>query len=114
VAEIVVEGSKTQSGITKNVSDTGLLVLTWTRMPEGKPVKLTIRIPGDPVRSVEVTGTIVRQDPLNGDEIRTWSEKAAVQFDEPQPALAAEFAELAERQARILGRSSRPPPDDAN
>lgn len=96
-----------RSAVTKDVSETGLLLLTRARLVEGQPVKLKIHRPGEEDRPLVLSGNVVRREMLSRDEIGTWREKVAFAFDQPQPELAREFAALAERQSRP---SSSPPP----
>ena len=109
-AEVVVQGETGRSAVTKDVSESGLLLLTRARLEEGQTVKLLIHRPGEEDRPVVLTGRVVRRQPLRREEIGTWREKVAFVFDEPQPELAAEFRELSERQARLT--SSVPPAPD--
>jgi len=105
-AEIVVDTDIERSAVTKDVSESGLLLLTRARLVEGQPVKLKIHRPGDEERPLVLSGYVVRREMLTHDEIGTWREKVAFAFEEPQPDLAREFAALAERQSRP---SSQPP-----
>ncbi len=105
-AEIVVDTDIERSAVTKDVSETGLLLLTRARLIEGQRVKLKIHRPGEEDRPLVLSGHVVRREMLTREEIGTWREKVAFAFEEPQPALAREFEALAERQART---SSSPP-----
>jgi hypothetical protein len=105
-AEIVVDTDIERAAVTKDVSETGLLLLTRVRLVEGQPVKLKIHRPGEEDRPLVLSGRVVRREMLTREEIGTWREKVAFAFDEPQPDLASEFRALAERQARI---TSEPP-----
>ena len=95
-----------RSAVTKDVSETGLLLLTRARLIEGQQVKLKIHPPGEEDRPVVLSGYVVRREQLTREEIGTWREKVAFAFEEPQPELAREFEALAERQSRT---SSSPP-----
>lgn len=102
-AEIRIDGRATIA-VIKDVSQTGLSLLTHARLDDGQAVKLRIHRPGNEEHPLELSGTVVRREPFAGDEVGTWSEKVAFRFDEPQPELADEFAALAERQARLIQR----------
>jgi hypothetical protein len=106
-AEIVVDTDIERSAVTKDVSESGLLLLTRVRLVEGQPVKLKIHRPGEEDRPLVLSGRVVRREQLTREEIGTWREKVAFAFDVPQPELAEEFAALADRQARV---SSTPAP----
>lgn len=103
--EIVTEDASWRSGITRDVSDTGLLLLTRTKLDQERPVTLRIHLPTDDERVLEVSGTIVRQEPLTAEERGTWREKVAVRFDVAQGELAREFERFAAEQARMYGWS---------
>jgi hypothetical protein len=109
-AEVVVESGSARIAITKDISDSGLLLLTRATLTEGQPVRLRIYRPGDDDRPLELSGRVVRREPLSRQEIGTWREKVAFAFDQPQAELAAEFAALVEKQSID---STRPPPFDA-
>jgi hypothetical protein len=105
-AEVVLDTDIERSAVTKDVSETGLLLLTRARLVEGQPVKLKIHRPGEEDQPLVLSGKVVRRERLSQDEIGTWREKVAFVFDEPQPDLAREFRALSERQSRT---SSAPP-----
>ena len=109
-AEVVVEAGTARIGITKDISDTGLLLLTRARVTEGQRVKLRIYRPGDDDHPLELSGRVVRREPLSRQELGTWREKVAFAFDQPQSELAREFETLVEKQSRM---STVPPPYDA-
>jgi len=108
-AEVVIEPGTARIAITKDVSDSGLLLLTRVALTEGQLVKLLIYRPGEEDRPLELSGRVVRREPLSRRELGTWREKVAFAFDQPQAELAAEFAALVEKQAV---ESTIPPPFD--
>ena len=108
-AEVVVGPGTARIAITKDVSERGLLLLTRAALTEGQLVKLRIYRPDEDDRPLELSGRVVRREPLSRQELGTWREKVAFVFDRPQPELAAEFAVLAEKQA---AESTIPPPFD--
>src|SRR5262245_11914455 len=83
-AEIVVESGTARIAITKDISDSGLLLLTRARLTEGQVVKLRIHRPGEEDRPLELTGRVVRREPLSRQEQGTWREKVAFAYDQPQ------------------------------
>jgi hypothetical protein len=107
-AEVVIDDGVGSIAVTKDISREGLLLLTRAKLEQGKTVTLKIHRPGDEERPLLLTGTVVRRQALNSDEIGTWRDKVAFLFQEPQPELAEEFSELAEKQAkrRPSGRPS--------
>lgn len=110
-AEVVVDSGSARIAITKDVSETGLLLLTRAALSEGQLVTLRIHRPGEDDPPLELSGRVVRREPLSRKEIGTWREKVAFAFDKPQPDLAAEFAALVEKQSI---ESTMPPPPDAD
>jgi hypothetical protein len=108
-AEVVVEPGTARIAITKDISDSGLLLLTRAALTEGQLVTLRIHRPADDDRPLELSGRVVRREPLSRQEIGTWREKVAFAFDQPQAELAAEFAALIEKQSTD---STIPPPFD--
>jgi hypothetical protein len=109
-AELVVDPDKTRIAITKDISDSGLLLLTRARLSEGQQAQVKIYRPGEDDRPLVLSGRVVRRQALSRDEIGTWREKVAFAFDDLQPELASEFAALVERQSKV---STIPPPFDA-
>lgn len=109
-AELVIDPGSVRIAITKDISDSGLLLLTRVVLTEGQLVIVRIYRPGEDDQPLVVSGRVVRREPLGRREIGTWLEKVAFAFDHPQPDLAAEFVALAEKQARD---STIPPPLDA-
>jgi hypothetical protein len=109
-AEVVVEPGTARIAITKDISDSGLLLLTRATLTEGQLVTLRIHRPADDDLPLELSGRVVRREPLSRQEIGTWREKVAFAFDQPQAELAAEFAALIEKQSTD---STIPPPFDA-
>ena len=108
-AEVVVQPGSVRIAITKDVSERGLLILTRAALTEGQLVKLRIYRPDEDERPLELSGRVVRREPLSRQEMGTWREKVAFVFDRAQPELAAEFRALAEKQA---AESTIPPPPD--
>jgi hypothetical protein len=108
-AEVVVEPGTARIAITKDISDSGLLLLTRATLTEGQLVTLRIYRPADEDHPLELGGRVVRREPLSRQEIGTWREKVAFAFDKPQAELAEEFAALVEKQSS----ETIPPPFDA-
>ena len=110
-AEVVVDPGTARIAITKDISETGLSLLTRAALSEGQLVTLRIHRPGEEDPPLELSGRVVRREPLSRQEIGTWREKVAFAFDQPQADLAAEFAALVEKQSI---ESTIPPPPDAD
>jgi hypothetical protein len=100
-AELVVEGATPRTAITKDISEVGLLLLTRAKLSHGEHVVVKIYLPGDELRSVDVSGKVVRLEELADEEKGIWRIKAAFAFDQAQPDVAQEFERLAAEQAKI-------------
>jgi hypothetical protein len=99
-AEIILDEGVTRPAVTKNISNSGVMVLTGARLKDGQIVSLKIHRPGDESSPLVRSGRVVRRQPLNAEEIGTWWERVAFEFHEPEPELTEELAVLAERRGR--------------
>lgn len=81
---------KSTIAITRDISTTGLLLLTRARLAVGDHVKLTAAV-GD--TQYTLPARVVRVEPLEIHEL--WRFKAGIAVDEGDPALAAFHAALA-------------------
>jgi hypothetical protein len=100
-AELVVSGTTPRTAITKDISELGLLLLTRAKLDVGQTVDVRIYLPGDEMRSVVVSGKVVRLEQLADEEKGIWRDKVAFCFESAQPDLAKEFEELAVEQAKV-------------
>lgn len=79
--------------ISRNVSDTGMLVATAARLEEGDPVTVTFRTrPGQPEQLAE--GVIVRREDNVEDPDGLWPHRVAVEFKEPHAELEPMLRQL--------------------
>lgn len=76
-----------RAALAKDASATGLLIGYSRRLQVGEPVKLTVQLPGDPMR--QLTAKVVRCERNRDDEISLWRYVAAVKFDTPAPEFSA-------------------------
>jgi hypothetical protein len=90
-AALETSKGRTTIAITRDVSTTGLLILTRATLVVGETVKLTAAL-GDAPRTL--SGKVVRVEPLEPHEL--WRHKVAIAIDDP--ALAAFHAALAGAQ----------------
>lgn len=81
-AELKTPEGKSRSGISRDLSDRGLLLLTNARLEPGDRVELRIFHPGSDEDSTTVHGRVVRQDALDEYEATIWRLKVAVALDE--------------------------------
>lgn len=72
--------------VAKDASATGLLLGYSRELQVGEPVRLTVQLPGDPIR--QMTAKVVRCERSRDAEISLWRYTAAVKFDTPVPELA--------------------------
>jgi hypothetical protein len=100
-AEIVIAEGVTRPAVTKNISNNGVMVLTGARLKDGQVVRLRIHRPGEESSPLVRSGTVVRRQPLNAEEIGTWWERVAFEFNEPEPQLTEELAALAEKRRHL-------------
>ncbi|HSQ65165.1 MAG TPA: PilZ domain-containing protein [Polyangiaceae bacterium] len=81
-AELKTPEGKSRSGISRDLSERGLLLLTNARLEPGDRVELRIFHPGSDEESTTVHGRVVRQDALDEYEATIWRLKVAVALDE--------------------------------
>lgn len=87
--ELENQDGKTSIAITRDVGAHGLLVFTRLRDCVG-PVKLKVIHAGE---TMILSGTVVRQEPVDDSQI--WRNKVAIALDPDDPALAKLFAAIA-------------------
>jgi len=98
VAELLPdEGERVRVAITRDASETGLLLLTRARLELGQSVKVRVVLPGEVGEGHAVTGHVVRREALSPHEVDYWREKVALQFDAPEAELAHEMLVAAAR-----------------
>jgi len=76
-------------GITRNLSEKGLLIATRTRIEVGERLTLTIRAPGVELRA---EGHVLRVEKTDPSE--PWPFRVAVALDTPLPAVLIEASEV--------------------
>lgn len=104
-AELETPEGRVRSSITRDASETGLLLLTRARLQVGQAVRVRVHLPNTDGSTslVEVTGSVVRREALPLADNDLWHEKVAIVLDEPNPELARRVHEVAEAQERIYG-----------
>lgn len=101
VAELLPEhGERARVAITRDASETGLLLLTRAHVEVGQSVTVRVLLPGDDGKRPPVTGRVVRREELSPHEVDFWKEKVALQFDAPEAELTRELLEAAARLQR--------------
>lgn len=91
-AALETSKGRTTIAITRDVSTTGVLILTRAALEIGEVVKLTAAL-GDAQHAL--SGTVVRVEPVDDHEL--WRHKAAIAIDDP--ALAELHAALTAQAA---------------
>lgn len=71
--------------VAKDASVTGILLGCSRKLQIGEAVKLTVQLPGDPLR--QLTAKVVRCERNRDAEISLWRYLTAVRFDAPAPEL---------------------------
>jgi hypothetical protein len=98
VAEVLPhDGERARVAITRDASETGLLLLTRAHVELGQSVTVRVHLPGDVEERAPVTGRVVRREVLSPHEVDFWKEKVALQFDAPEAELARDLLEAAAR-----------------
>jgi len=72
-----------QLAVSRNVSETGLLIATGTRLEVGAPIKITYREEREDKEEHSVEGRIVRFDRNEDDPVGLWPYMVAVEFSKP-------------------------------
>lgn len=94
-AEIDAGAGDVRNALTRDGSATGLLVLTQGNLEPGQRVKVRCFL-GETGNVVDVVGTVVRQEPLEGDAYSLYRSRVAVRLYAPHLALGERFAALAQ------------------
>lgn len=90
-------------GITRDVSEVGVLLVSAAEPKEGATVELTLTFPNDEQGERVVKGKIVRVKENEQDQEGLWRFRVAVEFDER--------VEQLEPFLEDLSRTSQPPPE---
>jgi hypothetical protein len=89
--ELETAQGKAAIAITRDVSAAGLAVFTRIRLEVGTPVKLVVLWNDE---QVVLSGTVLREQPLDPHESTLWRSKIAIGVDPGDPGLAKIFAAL--------------------
>jgi PilZ domain len=103
-AEVNVGTGAKRAAMIRDLSVTGVLMLTIARVSIGDELLLHLYLTGDPNKPREVKGRVVRDERRSVEMSDMWPYAVAVQFDEPFPENELEDVRaLAEKQARLTG-----------
>jgi hypothetical protein len=84
--------------VSRNISETGVLMLSATKLDPGSPVTVTFRVErSGPERTVQAK--IVRMERNTGDTTGIWPWRVAVEFAEPMPELDPLLREAAKKES---------------
>jgi hypothetical protein len=97
--EIRVPSGKARLAVLQDASETGVLLLTHSRVEVGDQIELGIQIDGE--TRLDLAGTVVRVEPLHSDG--PWRVRVGVAIDEPSLELAKHAALIHARQALSSG-----------
>jgi len=101
VAELLPDdGERARVAITRDTSETGMLLLTRAHLEVGQSVTVRLLLPGEDGQRPPVTGRVVRREVLSPHEVDFWKEKVALQFDAPEGELARELLAIAAKHQR--------------
>lgn len=103
-AEVDVGTGVKRAAMIRDLSVTGVLMMTVARVNIGDDVLLHLYLTGDPNKPREVKGRVVRDEKRSVEVSDMWPYAVAVQFDEPFPESELEDVRaLAEKQAQRTG-----------
>lgn len=106
-AEVDVGNGVRRTALIRDLSVTGVLMLTRARVNIGDDITLHLYLTGDPNKSRDVKGRVVRDERRSFDVSDVWPYAVAIQFSEPFPENElADVRALAEKQARLTGSKS--------
>jgi len=101
-AEVDLGNGVKRAAMVRDLSVTGVLMLTVARVNIGDDVILHLYLTGDPNKAREVKGRVVRDERRSVEMSDMWPYAVGVQFDEPFPESELEDVRaLAEKQARL-------------
>jgi hypothetical protein len=100
-AEIKDSAGPISAAITHDGSATGLLLLTRAKLDVGQSVDLSVFLVEGEAHNV--TGKVVRQEPMLAEENTLWRTKVAIQIEPPDEALGKHFENMAKEQERVYG-----------
>ena len=78
--------------VSKNISESGVLVIAGATLEVGSRVDLTLSVPGEDEH--RLTGEIVRVEVNEADPVGLWRHGLAIKFDEAVPELEEAFERL--------------------
>jgi hypothetical protein len=102
-AHVETEEGGQRSALIRDLSVAGALLLTRAKLTVGDPVRLSLYL-NQGAEPYLVAGHVVRRERLPIELAHPWTRAVGVHFDAPLPALEADAAALAERQAALYAK----------
>jgi hypothetical protein len=93
-AEIDTGQGRTAIALSRDVSETGLLLLTLVPMQVGTSFRVFIVRPDRPGGPLELAGRVVRSSPLSLDHADVWKYQIAVELLDPPADFAKTLEDL--------------------
>lgn len=95
--QLDTEGATERVGVSRNMSPSGLLMATATKLQVGQSVKLTFGVPPLDPTDRTLVGRVLRTMPNDQDPTGMWPILVAVEFTEPDEELRTLLEAAAER-----------------
>jgi len=100
-AHIQRSGGSTRMALIRDLSVSGALLFTRSRLSVGDELQLSLYLREDVTEVRPVAARVLRVEPLTADRAEVWHFRAAVQFDEPLGECEEEIKDIASRQAAL-------------
>ncbi len=100
-AHIQRDGGSTRSALIRDLSVTGVFLLTRAKFEVGAPIRLNLYLSESVKEPRVATGRVVRFQKRGRELAELWPYGVAVQLDEPLRDCEAEIRDLEARQAEI-------------
>lgn len=100
-AHIERSGGSMRMALIRDLSVTGALLLTRTRLEVGDDIRLSLYLAEDATRSRPAEGRVIRVEQRTGERADIWHYDVAVRFAEPLLDCEDEIKALEARQAAL-------------
>jgi hypothetical protein len=100
-AHIQRPGGSTRMALIRDLSVSGALLYTRSRLAVGDELELNLYLREDATHFVPAPARVVRIEPLSADRSDVWHFRAAVCFAEPLCDCETEIKDIAARQAAL-------------
>jgi len=100
-AHIERPGGSTRMALIRDLSVTGALLLTRTKLAVGEEIRLSLYLSEDVTEARPAAGKVIRTEPRSGDRAEVWHHTVAVHFTEPLQDCEDQIKDLAARQAAL-------------